>query len=141
MGYASRFRAEVSVANIVYAAGTFTVVFETEIFDGLNEYDPATGLFTPLRSGYYVFMSDVDFLQTAGAGAMCAHALNQAGVGVISQHWDYPPLNTRYVAHLHAIQYVVAGTAVTVSTSHAVVGNLTVQNAARHTFFSAHRIS
>lgn len=140
-GFESRFRAEVIGAPLVYGAGTFIIPFDTEIFDGLDEYDPVTGFFTPTVSGYYAIMSDIDYLQTAGAGAMCGHSLAIGGVGGYIIHWDYPPLNTRYVAHLNGIFYLAAGTTVGVYTGHAVVGNLTVQNAPHHTFFSAHRLS
>lgn len=50
-----------------------TVVFENEVIDSLDEYNPSTGIFTPKNNGYYLINSVISFVSaawTSGSKAM-----------------------------------------------------------------------
>lgn len=58
-----------STTQSIPASTATTVLWNTEPLDALNEYDPATGLFTAKRAGYYSYDSAVLFdLATWGSG-------------------------------------------------------------------------
>jgi hypothetical protein len=58
-----------STTQSIPASSATTVLWNTEPLDVLNEYDPATGLFTAKRAGYYNYDSAVLFdIATWGSG-------------------------------------------------------------------------
>lgn len=49
----------VGVANVTGDATPYQVIFDTEIFDQSNSYNPATGVFTAPTTGTYLFTTNV----------------------------------------------------------------------------------
>ncbi|MGO4538277.1 C1q-like domain-containing protein [Paenibacillus sp. 2TAB19] len=57
----SAFSAIATDAQPIGSTGVVQVLFDRELFDLANEYNPATSIFTPKRSGVYVFFASMNY--------------------------------------------------------------------------------
>lgn len=65
------FLAFVSAATVLNLTGNgaaATVVFDSEVFDQANNYNPATGIFTATTDGKYQFNATIDFTGNTATG-------------------------------------------------------------------------
>ena len=63
----SDFRAYRSSAQAIGASTFTTIVFDTQEWDDLSEYDPTTGVFSPVATGRYTFFAGIHGTQVAAA--------------------------------------------------------------------------
>jgi len=94
--YWSRFKAACTNTVIVTAgASANTLVFDTEDYDTLNEYDHTSGIFTALASGYYLLIGQ---LTMVASGTQLTSSVTSATGIPPGQGSQYPPAhNDTYV--------------------------------------------
>lgn len=95
-GMQSGFRAYKSTNYVLGGAGFFSVVYGTQEYDELGEYDPATGWFRPTVTGMYLIMASLQTSATLGATQRLHMDLmkDNGGAGVlVSSMGDTPGAN------------------------------------------------
>lgn len=81
---------------------------DTEIFDGLNELTPATALFTPRRSGYYLIIGRAYWQANLLVGTRVIDIIAN-GVPVGWYIWQPNALFEVHTTETSAIVYLAAG--------------------------------
>ncbi len=83
----SKVRAEISAYQSIASGSFIKVKYDLEIFDGLNEYDESTGIFTAKYSGWYF----VDVKLLFGSASWNAEQL--ASLAIFKNGSEYSHLN------------------------------------------------
>lgn len=129
------FRARVSAAD--QTSGT-TILFDTEDFDYGSNYNPATGLFTCVVPGDYLFC--VGAVRTNSAGTYAAEIDLLKNSSVQDASILFIGAGTRGTHHLSAIISLVAGDTVSVVSAQTLSANDSIL-ASPATFFSGKLLS
>ena len=72
VGFPSKVRARSNASQELVNSARVYITFNDEIFDGLGEYNPDTGVFTAAADGYY-FISALVSLETADGTTFSGH--------------------------------------------------------------------
>lgn len=136
----SAFFAKQSTGQSISANTTTTVLFQTEDFDLLNEYDPAKGIFTAANAGTYEFGAQVIGTQNSTAptwnlslaiGGTASHMLSYNGNAISG-------LNSLWMNRGTVIMQLAAGNQVSVQYTTSVAD--TLNSNGRNTNFWGKRI-
>lgn len=102
-----------SVAQAIPHNAPTTVVFDNELRDSLGEYNPATGIFTAQKDGWYLIASSVWLDGNAAdvaATNVCYIALNGGSeIHSVKGSWDNGVDSSIMTAHGSAVAFMTAG--------------------------------
>jgi hypothetical protein len=85
LGGVTHVRATRFTAQAIPSGAETLMIFPTEVYDSLGEYNPATGIFTALVGGYYRVSASMLYNSSSWtAGTLCQIALHRNGT-VVSQ--------------------------------------------------------
>lgn len=132
----SRFGAFQSAAQAIGASAFATILFQTEEFDDLAEYNPATGVFTAAASGSYVFAAGLHGSQTAATNRALSIYVNGTERKRLQQNISTP--GNGVIAGNSGVISLTAGDLVTVRYFSGIAENTTIGQAL--TYFSGWRI-
>jgi len=137
----SRFKVYQNVLGQVYASGVGArVLWDTKLFDGLDELDLATSTFTPKRAGYYLLETQLWLAAVWGVYAQ------QIGILILPAaplSWDYTEVRDGqpHILRCSTVEYLTPNDVVEVYAGQASGANTTVLLGREITFFDAHRLS
>jgi len=91
----SAFSAYLSVTqpNVTGNGATYTIIFDTELFDVGNHYDNTTGLFTAPFDGYYIFSAIYSSIVPVGASTQSTIKIRNLTTGIQHQGDSFPTRN------------------------------------------------
>jgi len=138
-GFNSRAHGYLSGVQSINTATETTVALDTELFDGMAEFDVATGLFTPKESGYYSLSAAVRF--EAMADQSLAYVRIRVGGTTVAYATDTTSGNNRISLTMSVVAYVKVGQDVDLRAYQASGGAIVLTADAACTFLSAHRLS
>ncbi len=140
----SRSRATRATAQSM-ANGVFTkVIFNTEVFDNLGEYDNTTGVFTAIYTGYYQVNASAmsaNIAWAAGQIWQCALFLN--GTEYSNGYFNEITASNTTLLHstLSDIIYLTAGQSIDIRVYQDQGAPVNIHNSADYNFFAIHRLS
>lgn len=140
MMLASGFRAVMQTAAQVLIVGPNVILFDTEQYDRLDEYDPLTGTFTVRRSGTYLLSTNLYINTVAPPLIWQFFSIALAGVGFIASSTKYFSAGTVERLSISTIRQLNVGDAVSVVTIIGVGTNMNVGNVQEESNFSAQRL-
>ncbi len=129
-----------SMANVVFTK----VIFNTEVFDNLGEYDDSTGAFTATYAGYYQVNAAVLSANVAWAAVeIWQIALFKNGTEYSNGYFNQIAAAVTSQRHsiLSDIIYLTAGQSIDIRVYHNQGASVNTHTSADYNYFSVHRLS
>lgn len=137
----SRFKVYPAVGGQIYVSGVGApLLFDTKVFDGLDEFDLVTSTFTPKRAGYYLLGTQLWLAAVAG---VYAQQIGFLILPAIALAWDYTEVRDGqpHILRCSTVEYLTPNDVVEVYAGQTSGGNTVVLGGRQDTYFNAHRLS
>lgn len=142
-GFSSRFKAYLSINQLIPALANTVVAFDAVIYDSLNEFNIAVPIheFVPLHAGYYLLLYQLNWITVAPASSIRANLAVNGGFG--SRAWsEYTNSEGGWYTQTDTtIEHLNRGDRVNVIVWNNVGGGLMLQLGQNISFFCGHRLS
>lgn len=137
----SRFKVYVAAPGQLFNSGVTTQIhYNTKLYDGLDEFDIATYVFTPRRAGYYLLISQFRLVPIAGNDQKIQTVQTMAGV-VLAQSRNHMNNGLPTDLTTSTIEYLTPNESVEVTMDQISGLNVNCVGGPESTFFTAHRLS
>lgn len=142
-GFSSRFKAYLSINQLIPSPANVLIAFDTVVYDTLNEFDTTVGIheFIPLHAGYYLLQYHLTWITTAPLTTILTDLDVNGGFGVRARHRYSTSVGNFYVQTDSVIEHLDAGDRVNMITSHNILAGLTLQSGLAVTYICGHRLS
>lgn len=137
---ASAFRVELRTAPQVNPAGATVILFDTVIFDRLNEFNLVTGRFTPIRAGWYLLTFNVSLESLIVGTNDVVARITQIGGFDQAEEMIHATLNDVERRNMSTLTYLTPNNQVHAMEGHAAFGNVRIRNDTAYCMFSGIRL-